>query len=1712
MMSGEVSGTIGEDGPLAHEEGRSPRAAGRTAIIGIGCRFPGGANDPDAFWRLIDSGEDPIGPLPEGRFSVDRFVDPHPGTPGRMVTAEGGFLEAIDRFDAAFFGISPREARKIDPQHRLLLEVAWEALEDAGIPPSSLAGKRVGVFVGVWSGEYESVMYRTPTELDFHALTGGGRYAASGRISFALDLRGPSVTLDTACSSSLVALHMARRAIEGGECELAIVGAANLVLQPHVNIGYSRSGMLSAGARCRFGDADAAGYVRSEGVAAVVLKPFETALADRDPVRGVILATGTNADGRESGKLGTPSTVVQAELLADVYGRAGVDPATVPYVEAHGTGTRAGDPVELEAFGRIHGRGRRADQPLMVGSVKSVIGHTEAAAGMAGLIKTLAVLEHRRIPANLHLRTPNDAIDWDGWTIEIPVEPTEWPDGAPLVAGVNSLGITGTNAHVVLAGVDRAGSDPGVAVHEIAAQPEVVALSGRTEKALRAATEDLREWLVTEGDSARLGDVAYTTTVRREHHEHRTALVASSLDDLLDALDDHLGANVNGRAITGAAGVTEPRIGFVFSGQGSQWVGMGRELLATAPVFAETLRRCDEELRRQAGWSVLEVLRDDDPARLERVEVIQPTLTCIQIGLAEQLRAWGVVPEAVVGHSMGEVAAAFCAGGLTLPDVLRVIVARSRLLATIAGRGAMALVDLGAAEVDRLLEGRRDRVSIAALNGPRTTVISGDPAEIHILLEALDDDGVFCRRVKVDVASHSPQTDPLLEPLRRELSSLTPMAPVAAFHSTARPGAPTDLILDAAYWVDNLRRPVGLSAAVQAMVESGIDTFVEIAPHPVLLASLADIAADAGATIRTLAGPRRDESERRDALHLLARLHVAGTPVRWSRVVAADARMVTLPHYPWQGERHWLESWEDWSGESGSSAIPAVAKPEAAESLAYVVEWRAVEGVSGDGATDGASRSLNVSDGEWLIVGGRTGADGLASALKTMIHSAGGAARAVESPDEMPSVIGEIRAGGGRVTGVVVLTADLGGSTGGGTAVSDTGVTGATGGTSSVGDDPLGGAVSGSYSIRDALRQVVGTRAPAANRGDDIANPGQPAPLVAFSVIQALIAAEVTASTWWVTRGTQTLPGRAGSAEAHLEAAVWGLARALWEEHPELDAHLVDLDLDLDADPGPTDDTDGEGALLQAEAASLGNTPVGRAAAEILAAIITHRDEPQLAFAEGIPYVARLRPAPEEATATVAQWRSDGAYLVTGGLGALGLRVADQLASAGVRRVILMGRTPLPPRREWGTLPPGPVAARTEAVLALEARGVAVHLAAVDVGDDRALTSWLSEYRAERWPPIRGIVHCAGALDNRLLREMTAESLNTLLRGKLVAAMNLSRLIPEAERTVYFSSTVPVLPQAGQGNYAAANAGLDALAASRTAAGHPTVSLGWGVWKGEGLVADARVSRYVETMEAAGLASLDPEVASALFSWTAASPAPHLVLAPIDWAAARSRLEGRPGARFYSEILGAESRSTPGETFRAKLADADADTRPPLLLDHLRSLVARILDSDPESLSPVHPLGRQGLDSLMALELRNRLESELELRLPASLAWNYPTLERLTAHLLTRLGPEPDAGSAAQSVETAEREAVPAASLVGADTASEPVATSIASADHDPDGLGDKGHVAEDAMVADPSAPHSPTPDPDRSSPGGKIDARQLVAEVAELSDEEILERLRAEL
>ncbi len=872
------------------------------AVIGMACRVPG-AHSVREFWQLLLDSVDAIDAPPQGR-------------PGAPLRARGGYLDDVHQFDADFFGISPREALAMDPQQRLLLENCWEALEDAGIAPHRLAGSRTGVFVGTSDSHYWDLQVRRG-DPDIYAMTGGGaRSTTSGRLSYALDLRGPSMSIDTACSSSLVAVALACRSLAAGESTTALAGGVHLVLAPTETEVFADAGMLAPDGRCKFGDASADGFVRGEAVGTVVLKRLDQALADGDPVRAVIRGWATSSDGAASGSLMAPAVAGQRDVLRAAYASSGVDPADVDYVEAHGTGTAVGDPVELEALSQVLGPGRGAERRLPVGSVKTNIGHTEAAAGVVGLIKATLVLQHRVIPPSLHMHTPTPAVDWATAPVRL-IRHTEPLDviGRPAHVGVSAFGISGTNAHLVLA---EAPPSDHVPHPQDAAQTEVadehlLSMSARTPDALLDLVRGYLTYLGPGGPGRELdlADICHTAATRRTPHEHRLGVVGRDHESLAAALRSALHDKPS--PIT----ARPHRVAFVFPGQGSQWIGMGRELLITSPAFRFALHRCGEAIKAETGWSVLDVLNTDTDAGADgadagpgvwgQPEIVQPTIWAMQVALAETWQAWGLHPDVVVGHSMGEVAAAHLAGVLSLRDAAAVICRRSRLVTrAAAGQGGMAVAELPAAEVEGLITRFGGRLSVAAKNGPSTTVVAGDVDALEELRTEMEERDVFCRLVRVDFASHSAQMDPLLPALAEELAELTPMAPTTAMRSTVTGKLIAGGELDANYWTRNLREPVRFAEVIAQLAAEEPTAFIEISPHPVLTTAVADTIAAVGADSPVIGSLLRNRPERETLLGALGTLWAAGVDVDGNARLFTG-RSVPLPRYPWQREPFWFD-------------------------------------------------------------------------------------------------------------------------------------------------------------------------------------------------------------------------------------------------------------------------------------------------------------------------------------------------------------------------------------------------------------------------------------------------------------------------------------------------------------------------------------------------------------------------------------------------------------------------------------------------------------------------------------------------------------------------------------------------------------------------------------------------------------------------------------
>ena len=1794
------------------------------AIIGIGCRFPG-ANDPGAFWQLLRDGVDTIREVPADRFDQHAFYDPDPAAPGKMNTRWGGFLGQVDQFDPHFFGISPREALRMDPQQRILLEVTWEALQDAGQIVERLAGTQVGVFIGIATNDYGRLQWNDLKGIDAYAGTGNALSIAANRISYQFDFHGPSLAIDTACSSSLVAVHLACCSLRNGESTLALAGGVNLILSPAIAINFTKAGAMAPDGRCKAFDSRANGYVRSEGAGVVVLKPLSKALADGDPIYAIIRGSAVNQDGRSNGLM-APNPLAQEAVLREAYRQAGISPGKVQYVEAHGTGTLLGDPIEAKALGTVLAVDRPPGQPCALGSVKTNLGHLEAAAGIAGLIKVALALRHREIPPSLHFEKPNPHIPFDELPLRVQTALGPWPVGSgPALAGVSSFGFGGTNAHVVLEEAPPAIKGTPDAERKI--DTHLLPLSARSPDALQSLARASRNFLATPESAASLADVCYTACARLSHHDHRLAVTGNSAAQMMESLEAFLRGEARPGLSSGRKlSARRRKLVFVFPGQGSQWFGMGRRLLEQVAVFREVVERCDRAMRPYGDWSLLAELTATDAAqsRLSEIDIIQPALFAIQVALAALWRSWGIEPQAVVGHSLGEVAAAYVAGALSFDDAVRVICHRSRLFKRIIGNGAMAAVEFSIEEARRVLVGSEDRVSIAASNGPTSTVLSGDPAALAAIVDQLQRRDIFCRMVKVNFASHSPQMDPLRADLLQALEGLQPRAESVPIYSTVTGQVSHGLEFDALYWVRNMREPVLFSTAVQHLVEDGHDIFLEISPKPILLSAMQQGLHHFGQEGAVLPSLRREEDEHLVLLGSLGALYTLGYPVDWNLIYPTGGRCVRLPSYPWQRERCWLEpSTGDTDSHreqvsrsrTGNHSLLGrhftSAHPEGTHfwettldknSLPYLdehriqgiavlpasayVEMALAAAVEVFGAQSVALKDIEFRRALFFPEGGThtiqvilsPGADGSASfhiysrqggvvhsGTSWILHVTGKVClqpdNSITTPDAGPETLTEMRIrcvekisgpdyyqrlrengvhygpffqsisqlwrNNGDVLGEVQVPDGAGAEFNGfqvHPAILDAGlqVLGAAVAAEAMEKGRRGiylptridqfrvhgrpdrhlwshtrvqhreaDATTGEVQLLDeagrvaveiqGLRfeclgedtpraavenlddwlyefqwqpkeRVAGKPSAPANRaswliftdnggvGDALSalleargdksilvaagesyekldgehyrvRPERPedihrlfeAALVSDqpgyrgivhlwsldsarsdeTTVASLNAAQILGCgnvllltqelartelpnlprLWLVTQGAQAA-GEESFPLSVAQSPLWGLGRVIAQEHPTFWGGLVDLE---------------PGASLRDAAAH-----------QLWEEISSSDGEDQLVYRQERRYVGRLvHHRPSATQVRPVRWRTDGSYLISGGLGDLGLLVARWMVEQGARRLILLGRTKLPPRSDWSLVETGSRLARQIiAIRELESLGACVHLAPVDVADEGELSGFLNEFRAEGWPPIRGVVHAAGVLQDGLLIQLDAAALNTVLRPKVMGGWLLHRLLQDDPLDFFllFSSAGSVLGQPGQGNYAAANAFLDALAHQRQARGQPALSINWGAWAGEGFADSVGGKRLAARLALLGISSIAPKQALEMLGRLLVQSATQVVAVPVNWKQYREFYPTGSASPLLSELAReeAEVRRPAGHTSerRDALLAAEPVERRRLLQSYLSEQVARVLGLSPSKLDIHQSLNNLGLDSLMAVELKNRIAVDLKVNVP----------------------------------------------------------------------------------------------------------------------------------
>ncbi|WP_335984373.1 type I polyketide synthase, partial [Streptomyces sp. CA2R106] len=1561
--------------------GEAPAAAGPAlpsgtavdepiAVVGMACRFPGGATGPEELWELLAGGTDAIGTFPADRgWDLDAVYHPDMGHPGTSYTCEGGFVLDAGAFDPAFFGISPREALAMDPQQRLLLATSWEAFERAGIDPATLRGSQTGAFVGGYGSGYAEASLESATDfdgVDGHLATGNATSVLSGRLSYTLGLEGPAVTMDTACSSSLVALHLAAQALRSGECTLSLAGGATVMATPDAFVGFSQARGLAADGRSKAFGAGADGMGMAEGVGMLVLERLSDARRNGHKVLAVVRGSAINQDGASNG-LTAPNGPSQQRVIRAALASARLSAADVDVVEAHGTGTRLGDPIEAQALLATYGQDRPADRPVLLGSVKSNIGHTQAAAGVAGVIKMVLALQHEQLPQTLYADEPSPHIDWSAGQVRLLTESVPWPAGErPRRAGVSSFGMSGTNAHVILEEApapDAAPEPPRTrTTPPLVSGADAWLVSGRSAEALVAQAGRLREW-VAGRPGLEPADVAWSLAVTRSAFEHRAVVVGGDRAALVGGLESLAAGVPSGAVVSGTARAVGRPV-FVFPGQGSQWVGMGRELASVSPVFAARLAECAAALAPYVEWSLHDVLAGAEGApALEAADVVQPALWAVMVSLAAVWEAAGVVPEAVVGHSQGEIAAATVAGMLSLEDGARVVALRSQSLKVLAGAGGMLSVSRSAGEVEERLGRFGESVALAAVNGPSAVVVSGEPAALEELKAEFEAEGVRARMVAVDYASHSAQVDRLEDEITSVLAGISPRRGRVPMVSAMTGETLSGEELDAGYWFRSLRATVHFDRAVRILAGEGQRFFVEVSPHPVLLGamteSLEEVAQEAGpgAVPGALCGTlRRDDGGAGRVLTSLAEAYVHGAPVDWTAVLPV-AGTVELPTYAFRNRRFWPDSLpvaEAGPKSTGSDASSAV----------EAEFWAAVEG--GD---------LNLLDETLVLDGGRPISEvlpALASWRRRELDrtvAAGWRYRTGWTP------VAEPDAAVLSATWLLVVPAGVEGEV----RQRCADALAARGAQVEVVEVPSGvvdraelaallGEMAGAAEISGVLSLLALDEAPLAEF------PAVTAGLAAtLGLVQGLGDAGVGAPLWVATCGA--VAAGPGEVLAHpVQAQVWGLGRVVGMEHPERWGGLVDLPVEL-----------------------------GDRAGVRLAGVLAGCDENEVAIRTAGVLGRRMSRVPRRETRT--PWTPRGTALITGGTGAIAGHVARWLADRGAERLVLAGRS-------------GPAAEGIAARAAeLAAAGTRVDVVSCDVSD-RLPLSGLLEWTGRSGSALSAVLHTAAVLDDGMLDGMRPARLQTALEVKAHGAALLDELTADLDLDAFvlFSSAASTLGSAGQGNYAAANAYLDALAEHRRSRGLAGLAVAWGLWGGAGLAQSNEAIR--SRMRRLPMPPMDPQLAVRALAESLAGPEPVVTVMDVDWQqlAAGSGavdLADQPLVRDLPEVralaaVGLTAGTAPAGGAEGELARRVTGLAPAeqerVLTDVVRAEAAAVLGHSAADGVQARQVFRDlGFDSLTAVELRNRLNKASGLRLPATLVFDYPTPVELAAFLRDEL-------------------------------------------------------------------------------------------------------------
>ena len=1491
------------------------------AIIGMGCRFPGHTNSLDDYWSLLREGRSGIIELDKQRWDMDAYYDPDPAAPGKFYTRAMGILDDIDLFDADLFGIAPIEAVSMDPQHRIVLHTVWQAIEQAGYAPEKLRGTKTGVYLGFASNDYagmQSAVGHIEAVSPYDG-TGNAGSVAAGRISYLFGLHGPSIAIDTACSSSLVALNLACQSLRNRESDMAITGGVGLILSPISSIVFAKAGMLSEDGLCRTFDQEANGYVRAEGCGMIMLKRLSDAEKDGDNILALIRGVAVNQDGRSQG-LTAPNTVAQEQVILEALKNGGVAPEQISYVEAHGTATSLGDPIEVEALGTVYKDSHSDEKPLLIGSVKTNIGHMETAAGIGGLIKVVLSLQNKYLPGQINFTDPNPHIEWSKYPLKVHAQSSVWKGYGEgknnLFAGVSSFGFGGTNGHTILQNAQPVKTP----IIENDRPIHIVNLSAKKPNALKQLAERYRDFIQQKKhEQIPLADFAYTTNIGRNHFLNRSSIIASNYEQLTSSLDDLINDKINETTFSAKAPNQSKKVAFFFSGQGSQYVGMGQQLYETQPSFRKAMDQCGQYLAPHLDVPLFSILWGEESHRLSETQYTQPALFALEYSLARLWRSWGITPARMLGHSVGEYAAACIAGVFSLKNACLLIAARGRLMHEFTETGSMISVRCSADSAKKIISGslavHQEKVSIAAINGPQSCVLSGCSKTLAELISSFEAQAIKTHPLEVSHGFHSPLMQPMLEPFRKVAQSIQYQKPRLRIVSTCTGKTAGADIATPEYWVNHITQPVLFcQAADELNNQLRLGGVIEIGPNTTLLGMSAGFINEDLAWAPSL---KKGSDDWNTLLTSVAQLHLKGMSVDWNKFESDyPRRRASIPTYPFQSKSFWLDHIP-----LGKSHLD---QSNTRLDWLYQQDWieTAVESPNGDPLN--RQKWLVLSSNQALAKDTRQALGAAGADLYKVIFADQWISNGIQNISLDPSNDDHIRRlfselGKTRFDGILFFADDEG-------VIPD---------------------------AHDSAEQILSKQKKTTG--------------ALLSIVQRCSETGGQAPRLWVCNDNSAN----NPLLALYQSPVLGLAKVIASEFPELKCSRIEVIGDLESEK-----------LLE------------EFSGEIF--------EDQIRYHQGTRTVARLADVnPQLISGQEAKITADKSYLITGGLGGLGLHFAQWMAERGATSLILAGRSGIKTPEQQ------------QALHALKELGVTVEIAPLDISDGPAVESLIQSIQASK-APLGGVLHAAGVLDDGIISKQEWSRFENVMRPKMLGAWNLHQSTEtlDLDFFILFSSVTSLLGVPGQSNYCAANAFLDAFAHYREQLNLPIMTINWGAWENLGMNNDAVAQRMSRN---SGMGAIPTSQGLAIFEQLLPLTLPNVAVIPITWNLVAGmvamvgvtppllidQLKLKGGDVFDSLNLSNDDLLAGGELL--ELLDGALETERSKIIfkfvgDSTKMIMRLSEDDEIEDHQPLHEVG---LDSLMAVEIRNVLARGISQALPVSLLFDYPSLHAIAGHLET---------------------------------------------------------------------------------------------------------------